>query len=160
MYFRKAKWVAFFLLLTTAFAQAAESKERVFLNWPNYMDPDIIAEFKQRTGITVKQRYFDSDTARDELLLETEGKGFDVMLINGASVRILASRGWLDPLDELSIPNLKHVNSSWRTEFDKAEDFGVPYFWGTIGIAYDQLRSTAVERSSIQMKTLKMLVPL
>ena len=138
MCFRKAKWVTLFLLLTTAFVQAAESKELVFLNWPNYMDPDIIAEFKQRTGITVKQSYFDSDTARDELLLETEGKGFDVMLINGASIRILASRGWLEPLNELSIPNLKHVNPRWRTEFDKAEDFGVPYFWGTIGIAYRQ----------------------
>jgi spermidine/putrescine transport system substrate-binding protein len=35
------------------------------------MDPDIIAEFEQRSGITVRQSYFDSDTARDELLLET-----------------------------------------------------------------------------------------
>ena len=43
-----------------------------FLNWADYMDPEILKEFKQRTGITVNQTYFDSDTARDELLLETE----------------------------------------------------------------------------------------
>ncbi|WP_417518886.1 polyamine ABC transporter substrate-binding protein [Marinobacter sp.] len=110
----------------------------MFLNWPDYMDPDILVEFEQRTGITVKQSYFDSDTSRDELLLETEGKGFDVALINGASLRILAKRGWLEPLDESAIPNLKHVDPRWRTAFEKAEDFGVPYFWGTVGIVYRQ----------------------
>lgn len=70
------------------------------------------------------------------MLLETEGKGFDVVLLNGASIRILAKRGWLEPLDESSIPNLVHVDPRWRTAFEKAEEFGVPYFWGTLGIVY------------------------
>ena len=128
--------VAFLLLVTAVFVQAEESKELVFLNWPDYMDPEILSEFEQRTGITVKQSYFDSDTTRHELLLETEGKGFDVALINGASIRILAQRGWLEPLGESSVPNLKHVDPRWRTAFEKSGDFGVPYFWGTLGIAY------------------------
>lgn len=132
----KAILTTFFLLVTATFAQAAESKELVFLNWPNYMDPEILLEFEQRTGITVKQSYFDSDTARDELLLDTEGKGFDIALINDASVRILAKRGWLEPLEEASIPNLKHIDPRWRAVFEKTKDFGVPYFWGTVGIVY------------------------
>ncbi|WP_417519145.1 polyamine ABC transporter substrate-binding protein [Marinobacter sp.] len=134
----KTTWARCLLLVAAVFAQAADSKELVFLSWPDYMDPELLVEFKQRTGITVKQSYFDSDTARGELLLETEGKGFDVALINGASIRILAKRGWLEPLDESSIPNLKHVDPRWRTAFEKAEDFGVPYFWGTLGIVYRQ----------------------
>lgn len=134
----KALLVALFLLVTVAFAQAAEAKELVFLSWPDYMDPEILVEFEQRTGISVKQSYFDSDTARAELLLETEGRGFDVALINGASIGVLAKRGWLEPLDESSIPNLKHVDPRLRTAFEKAEDFGVPYFWGTLGIVYRQ----------------------
>ena len=134
----KACWIALFLLVTGLPAQAVEPKELVFLNWPNYMDPQILTEFEQRTGITVKQSYFDSDTARDELLLETEGKGFDVALINGASIRILAKRGWLEPLDEADIPNLVHIDPRWRTAHEQAEDYGVPYFWGTIGIVYRQ----------------------
>ncbi|WP_417539192.1 polyamine ABC transporter substrate-binding protein [Marinobacter sp.] len=132
----KALWLTLCLLVTTVFAQAAESRELVFLNWQDYMDPEILVEFEQRTGIAVKQSYFDSDTSRDELLLETEGKGFDVVLINGASIRILAKRGWLEPLDESSIPNLVHVDPRWRSAFEKAEEYGVPYFWGTLGIVY------------------------
>ena len=118
--------------------QAAEPPELLFLNWADYMDPEILEEFKQRTGITVKQIYFDSDGSRDELLLETEGKGFDLALVNGASIRILAGRGWLASISETDIPNLKHVDPRWRTEHEGAETYGVPYFWGTLGIAYRQ----------------------
>ncbi|RBW51816.1 spermidine/putrescine ABC transporter substrate-binding protein [Marinobacter sp. F3R11] len=136
MFSGKTIFVTLVLLVTAVFAQASEPKELVFLNWANYMDPDILVEFEQRTGISVKQRYFDSDTTRDELLLETEGKGFDLALVNGSSIRILAKRGWLEPLDESSIPNLKHVNPRWRSAFEQAENYGVPYSWGTIGIVY------------------------
>ncbi|MGC3873912.1 polyamine ABC transporter substrate-binding protein [Halomonas sp. GXIMD04776] len=131
----KALWVALFLLTAGLPSQVAAT-ELTFLNWQDYMDPKILVEFEERTGIKVAQRYFDSDTARDELLLETEGKGFDVALINGASIRILAKRGWLEPISETDIPNLKHIDPRWRTEHEKAEDYGVPYFWGTVGIIY------------------------
>lgn len=129
----KSLLLALFLLTTVGSVQA---KELVFLNWADYMDPDIIFEFKQRTGITVKQSYFDSDTTRDELLLETDAKGFDIALMNAASMKILANRGWLEPLDAQSIPNLKHINPYWRTKPQDNKTFGVPYFWGTIGIVY------------------------
>src|SRR5690554_81188 len=129
----KTLLLTLFLLTTVGSVQA---KELVFLNWADYMDPEIILEFKQRTGITVKQSYFDSDTSRDELLLETDAKGFDIALMNAASMKILANRGWLDPLDEQSIPNLKHINPYWRSEPQDNKTFGAPYFWGTIGIVY------------------------
>lgn len=138
MLFRKAILITFCLLATTVFAQGAEPRELRFLNWPDYMDPEILAEFERLSGIKVKQSYFDSDTTRDEQLLETEGRSFDLALTNGASLRILAKRGWLEPLDEASIPNLKHIDPRWRTAFEKSEDFGVPYFWGTLGIVYRQ----------------------
>lgn len=129
----KTLLLTLFLLTTVGSVQA---KELVFLNWADYMDPEIILEFKQRTGITVKQSYFDSDTSRDELLLETDAKGFDIALMNAASMKILANRGWLEPLDEQSIPNLKHIDSYWRSEPQDNKTFGTPYFWGTIGIVY------------------------
>ncbi|MGC3873910.1 polyamine ABC transporter substrate-binding protein [Halomonas sp. GXIMD04776] len=133
-----ASWAALFLLMAGLPVQATESTELTFLNWTDYMDPEILTEFEQRTGITVKQTYFESDAARDELLVETEGRGFDVALIDGTSIRILAKRGWLEPLDEAAIPNLKHIDPRWRTIHEEAEVYSVPYFWGTLGIAYRQ----------------------
>nr|WP_298414006.1 spermidine/putrescine ABC transporter substrate-binding protein [uncultured Halomonas sp.] len=133
-----ASWMAPFLLATALSAQAAEPTELIFLNWGDYMDPELLEEFEQRTGIRVKQTYFESDASRDELLLETDGKGFDVTTIDGTSIRILAKRGWLEPIDVTAIPNLKHIDPRWRTIHEEAEIYSVPYFWGTLGIAYRQ----------------------
>lgn len=133
---KRVKTVLIANLLLLASPWPAVAAELSFLNWADYMDPEILQAFQQRTGITVKETYFDSDTARDALLLETEGKGFDLVIVNGASLRILAKRGWLEPVSDQEIPNLKHIDRRWRTAHDKAEGFGVPYFWGTLGIAY------------------------
>src|SRR5680860_1333090 len=132
----KASWMALILIVLGLPVQAAEPTELVFLNWSDYMDPEILEEFEQRTGIMVKQIFFESDAARDELLLETGGRGFDLAIIDGTSIRISAKRGWLEPVDETDIPNLKHVDPRWRTVHEEAEVYSVPYFWGTLGIAY------------------------
>lgn len=50
----KAALLTFFLLVSTVFAQTAQSKDLILLNWSNYMDPEILLEFEQSTGITVK----------------------------------------------------------------------------------------------------------
>lgn len=115
---------------------AAAFTEISLLNWADYMDPEILQAFKQKTGITVKETYFDSDAGRDALLLETDGRGFDLAIINGAGLRVLARRGWLEPVVDAEIPNLAHIYPRWRSKFEFAQEYGVPYFWGTLGIAY------------------------
>lgn len=134
----KAFWIALILSLLVLPVQAAESTELTFLNWSDYMDPEILDEFKQRTGITVKQNFFESESRRDELLIATGGRGFDVALISGSAIRMLTKRGWLEPIDASDIPNLKHIDPRWRSTHEQAELYGVPYFWGTLGIAYRQ----------------------
>ena len=125
------------MALLTGLVNPAKSAEVLsFLNWADYMDPEILQEFKQRTGITVKETYFDSDTGRDSFLLETDGKGFDITIVNGSQLRVLAKRGWLEQLNEADLPNLKYIEPRWRNEHIKAREYGVPYFWGTLGIAY------------------------
>jgi len=134
----KALCLALTLIVLSYPLHASEPRELLFLNWSDYMDPQILEEFKQRTGVTVKQTYFESDAARDELLLGTGGRGFDLAIIDGTAIRILAKRGWLKPINETDIPNLKHVNPRWRAIHEQAEVYSVPYFWGTLGIAYRQ----------------------
>ncbi len=129
-------FIILFTLFTAPATFAAESTELMFLNWAEYMDPELLVEFRQRTGITVKQTYFDADSSRDELLLESEGKGYDLAIVDGSSLRVLAKRGWLEPINSAEIPNLKHIYPRWRRAQAQTEDFGAPYFWGTVGIAY------------------------
>ncbi len=114
----------------------ADGDELRLLIWADYMDPQILETFRQRTDITVKEIHFDSNTTRDQLLLDTDGGGFDLAIVNGGALRILAKRGWLEPVDQKGIPNLRHIEPRWRNEYEGAQDYCVPYFWGTVGIAY------------------------
>jgi len=34
------------------------------------------------------------------------------------------------------VPNLKHIKKQWISSFKSSADYSVPYFWGTLGIAY------------------------
>lgn len=132
----KAFCMVLVIMLSAQTSLAAKPTELIFLTWANYMDPLILDEFEQRTGIRVKQTYFESDAARDGLLIETKGRGFDVAVIDGTSIRVLAKRGWLEAIDAKDIPNLKHINPRWRAIHEEAAAYSVPYFWGTLGIAY------------------------
>ena len=114
----------------------AVDKELVVLTWADYIDPQVVAEFERSQHAKVKFMYFESDDDRDELLAHGNGTGYDVVLADGISVTTYANVGWLAPIQQGSIPNLKHVDARWRKAFPRAEQYGVPYFWGTIGIAY------------------------
>ncbi|MGD8932780.1 MAG: spermidine/putrescine ABC transporter substrate-binding protein [Chromatiales bacterium] len=111
-------------------------RELVFLNWFEYMDPDLIRRFEQQHQVKVHEIYYESDDVRDEMLLETDGKGYDVVLVNGSMIATYLQRGWLEPLTPAQIPNLQYADPYWLKAFDGVEGHAVPYFWGTLGIAY------------------------
>jgi spermidine/putrescine transport system substrate-binding protein len=115
---------------------ANPARELVFLTWANYIDPEIVAEFESQCECKVTQVYYETDDARDGLMLENEGVGYDVVTVNGLMLQRYLRRGWLAPFDDQAVPNLSHLDTKWRTAFDAADDYGVPYFWGTLGIAY------------------------
>jgi spermidine/putrescine transport system substrate-binding protein len=123
------------LLFSQAPAQAA-SQELVLLNWADYMDPELIVEFEKKHGIKVKQIYFEHDEARDNMLVEANGMGYDLAIVNGGNMGTYRARGWLAPLSEAEIPNLKHIDRRWIGAFEAAEGHAMPYFWGTLGIGY------------------------
>jgi spermidine/putrescine transport system substrate-binding protein len=80
--------------------------------------------------------FFSSDEHRTELLLETGGKGYDLILTSGIDLAIYLQRNLVAPLDLERLPNIRHVSPQWRRAFPNAEQYAVPFFWGTSGVAY------------------------
>ena len=117
-------------------SHAAGTNELRILNWSEYMDPEIVKEFEAKYNATVKFTYFESDETRTDMLLEADGIGYDLVLVNGINMNIYRKRGWLAPLDEEKIPNMRHIDRRWIEAFPAAEGMGAPFFWGTLGIAY------------------------
>ncbi len=116
----------------------AEPTDLVLLTWPDYLSPDVVRRFEERFNARILTSHFDQDADRSERLLETEGRGFDLITVSGSDLAIYARRGWLEPLDTRHLPNLRHIAPRWLDAFASARQFGVPYFWGTVGIAYRQ----------------------
>ena len=110
--------------------------ELVFLTWSEYIAPDVVAEFEKTRNAKVRFVYFQSDDARDRLILDNNGTGFDVVLMSGMPMNTYVNRAWLAPITEKDVPNLKHIAPKWLNAFDGANNHAVPYFWGTVGIAY------------------------
>ncbi len=117
-------------------AKAEEPRELVLLNWAEYIDPALVAKFEAGHNARVKEVFYEDEEARDQLLLEADGKGYDLALVSGRQLAHYRARGWLAPLDETNTPNLKNIEPRWRTIFPAAEGFAAPYVWGTLGIAY------------------------
>lgn len=132
---------AFFCLILNP-VSANEKKELVFLTWSEYIDPDIVSEFEAEHGIKIRFVYFETDEARDRLMVETNAKGYDLVLINGSNLTAYNKRGWLAPIDQSRVENLKHIDHKWLSKYPDAKDKAAPYFWGTLGIAYrkDQIK--------------------
>lgn len=110
--------------------------ELLFLTWSDYIDPQVISDFERKFNAKVKQIYFETDDARNEMLVETNGRGYDLVMVNNNRIGHYQQRGWLLPLDTTVLTNLKHIAPQWLTVVPDATDYGVPYAWGTTGIVY------------------------
>jgi spermidine/putrescine transport system substrate-binding protein len=106
------------------------------LTWSDYIDPEVVADFEAASGIRLDFIHFDSDETRDDYLVAANGSGYDLILVNGYSLRLYQQRGWVAPITPAEVPNLRHIDPKWLGGEISVPGYGVPYFWGTLGIAY------------------------
>lgn len=117
------------------------------LTWADYLDPELAAAFEAKTGYKLNFTYFESDETRDDFLIRNNGGGYDLILINDYALRLYVARGWIDSLTEAQVGGLRYIDPKWMTDTPGQPQFGMPYFWGTLGIAYrDDLVAKPVTR--------------
>ena len=119
-------------------SSAAATTQLRLLSWDSYIDPAVVAEFEHEFDAQLILEVFDSGDQRDIHLAERNGRGYDLIVVDGTQLQPYAKRGWLAPVDELDIENRNHVDDRWKTAFPAAERYGTAYFWGVLGIAWRQ----------------------
>jgi len=122
-------------LFLVSLSASATQTLKIF-TWSEYIDPEVVIEFEHEFDAKVVFHYFESDQLRDEQLAAVAGRGYDLLMVNGTQVARYGKRGWLEPIDWNSVPNAVHLEKDWMTAFDGVETYAMPYFWGTMGIAY------------------------
>ncbi len=131
---KRVRWAISLLLLLAPFTHGQQ--QLIILNWADYLDPELVQEFEAIHNAKVSEIYYSSDDNRTQLLLQNGAAGYDLILASGSDLRLYDKRQWLRPLEHSRIPNLVHIDPRWLTAFDGAQEFAVPYFWGTTGIVY------------------------
>ena len=131
-------FVLLVLYTTSSISHASQTNELVILTWSEYVDPDVIKSFEKEYNTKVRFVYFESDELRDDILINSDASGFDIICTNGRIISSYAKRGWISKITTQDVPNKKHIDKQWGNAFPMAEEYAIPYFWGTTGIAYRQ----------------------
>lgn len=131
-----AKTVRWLGIAALAWTCSAYAKDLVILNWADYIDPAVVAEFEKQADVKVRFIYFNSDEARDDYLVEQGTSGIDLAVVDNTAVKPYARRGWILPVSDMNIPNLQYIAPKWSAYYPGNSKYGVPYAWGTLGIVY------------------------
>jgi len=107
-----------------------------FFTWVEYIDPEVVKDFSRRHNVEIRFSYFNSDSERDQRLTETSGRGYDLVMLNGPVIETYRKLGWLEPLDEARMPQLRNASARWRDAYPAARKYSIPYMLGTLGVAY------------------------
>ncbi len=147
-----AVWAVAILLLASGLPKqvlAADQPVLRILNWEDYLDPELAAEFGRKHHVRVEETYFESDTERDRRLAGSGAAGFDLVIVDQAQLPVYRDRGWIARLDTALVPGLRHYDSRWRRPADGSATHAIPFAWGTTGIAYPLICSRQFPRHGL-----------
>ncbi|ANU10410.1 spermidine/putrescine-binding periplasmic protein [Planococcus antarcticus DSM 14505] len=106
-------------------------------NWGEYIDPELIDQFEEETNISVVYETFDSNESM-MTKIEQGGTTYDVAVPSEYAIEKMKENNLLQPIDHDLIPNLQNIDPYFLDlPFDPGNEYSVPYFWGTVGIAFN-----------------------
>ena len=134
------------LVVGCGFLVFANRQDRVVINVYNWgmniadgtdETRDIIAEFEARTGIKVNYSTYESNEAL-YAKLKNGGISVDVIIPSDYMIDRMIAEDMLEKLDYSNIPNFQYVDEQFKNpDYDKNQEYSVPYTWGTLGILYN-----------------------
>lgn len=123
-------------LLESSSATSGSGSISVY-NWGEYIDPELISQFEEETGIQVIYETFDSNESM-MTKVEQGGTSYDVAMPSEYAIEKMKENDLLLPIDHSKIPNLENIDPYFLDlPFDPGNEYSIPYFWGTVGIAYN-----------------------
>ena len=133
--FQSLLFSAFTLFTSTLLAGDTELN---LYSWSEYFPKPVLEGFTAKTGIKVNLIIFSSN----EELLEKISSGvvsYDLIVPSDYAVELLIARKQLRKIDRTKIANFKNLDpAQMKLPYDKENEFSIPYFWGTTGLAINR----------------------
>ncbi|KXT75043.1 ABC transporter, periplasmic spermidine putrescine-binding protein PotD [Streptococcus sp. DD10] len=117
---------------------AGSDGKLVIYNWGDYIDPELLTEFTKETGVQVLYETFDSNEAM-YTKLKQGGTTYDIAIPSEYMISKMKSEDMLMKLDHSRIEGLENIGKDFLDlSFDHGNEYSIPYFWGTLGIVYNE----------------------
>ena len=118
---------------------------RVFISG-EYVDTKLIDNFEEKYDCKVVYETYDSNESLYTKL--QSGSEYDIVVPSDYMIERLIKEGELQKIHWSKITNKKNiVPALLNREFDKKQEYSVPYYWGTVGIVYDK---TKVDKKDLE----------
>ncbi|MGX7263167.1 ABC transporter substrate-binding protein [Enterococcus crotali] len=116
-------------------------------NWGDYIDPDLLRKFEKESGYKVNYETFDSNEAMFTKI-QQGGTAYDITIPSEYMIQKMMKEKMLLPIDHSKLKGLENIDERFlNLDFDPQNNYSVPYFWGTLGIIYND---KFVEEGQIQ----------
>lgn len=135
--------IAFCALLAVGSSQlqksqgATSSGTLTLYNWGDYIDPALLKKFQKQTGYKVQVETFDSNEAMFTKI-QQGGTNYDLAVPSEYMIEKMRKANLLVPIDHKRLKGFDNIDPYFRNlSFDPQNRYSVPYFWGTLGIIYN-----------------------
>lgn len=113
------------------------TEKLVIYNWGDYIDPELIEKFTAETGIQVDYQTFDSNEAM-YTKIKQGGTTYDLAVPSEYMISKMMEEKMLVKLDKSKLEIMENIDPQFLgMSFDPNNDYSIPYFWGTLGIVYN-----------------------
>lgn len=104
----------------------------VVYTWADYIAPSVADRFYRDSGHVLKLVDYPSVKIRNRTLLKGRGN-IDLVMMGANHIQFMQQVGKLNDISAVPFDNKKHIDPRWQKS---CGPYGVPYSWGTTGIAY------------------------
>ena len=107
-------------------------------NWGEYIDPEILDEFQQKTGIKVN---YDEFPSNEDMYakVKNSSSGYDIVFPSDYMLERMIKEDLVQKINFDNIPNFKNIHTRFiNLSFDPTSEYSMPYMWGTLGIMYNK----------------------
>ena len=139
---KKVLFVILALSMVLGIFTACQPDDRIQLNIYNvgdYINEDVIDIFEEENP-DIKINY-ETYYANEEMYVKVANKSsdYDVIFPSDYMKEKMKSEGLLNKINFENIPNYEKISPEFKgLDYDKNEEYSVPYMWGTMGILYNK----------------------
>ncbi len=106
-------------------------------NAGEYIDTALISDFESENNCKIIYETFDSNESMYTKVMS--GESYDIIIPSDYMIERLIKEDFLQEIDKSKLANYGEIMDSVLSQpFDSENKYSVPYFWGSVGILYDE----------------------